>query len=97
MSKSYGRYKTVGICYGSNTEFYRDRRRHERVVNKQQIRNLLANKNINEFDERFAQYKEPKNTWDEPTDGSYKLYSKNEYFDKGWYKNIYRHKNKIKK
>lgn len=77
MSKSYGKYKTMGICYGSNTEFYRERRKHQRRVNKHRIRNTMANADIEEFDEKYEEFTIPKNdTWEEPTDGHYKLTAK---------------------
>ena len=77
MSKSYGKYKTMGIAYGSNTEYYRDRRRHQRHVNKNRIRNTIANTNIDEFDDNYQEYSIPKNNdWDEPTDGHYKVTAK---------------------
>lgn len=77
MSKSYGKYKTIGICYGSNTEFYRERRKHQRRVNKHRIRNTIANSDIEEFDDDYNEYSIPKtNDWYEPTDGHYKLTAK---------------------
>lgn len=75
MSKSYGKYKTVGFCTGSNTEYYRYRARHQRRVNNHQIRNVIANNEIEEFDDEFIEYTLPKKDhWEEPTDGSYKVY-----------------------
>ena len=77
MSKSFGKYVTMGICYGSNTEYYRDRRKHQRHVNKQRIRNIIANNNIEEFDEKYNPYNIPKkDNYVEPTDGTYKLTGK---------------------
>lgn len=77
MSKSYAKYKTIGICCGSNTGFYRDRRKHQRHVNKHRIRNTIANSGIEEFDEKYEEYYIPKNDdWEEPTDGHYKLTAK---------------------
>lgn len=96
MSKSYGNYKTVGICTGTNTEFYHDRRVRVRRKNKSIIRNIIANKPIDEFDDSYNPYKEPKNKyWLEPTDGTWKVKSK----DSVNFKNIYKvkNKNKIKK
>ena len=77
MSKSYGKYKTVGICYGSNTEFYRGRRKHQRHVNNHRIRNVIANSNIEDFDDNYEAYTIPKNDdYKEPTDGHNKLNAK---------------------
>jgi hypothetical protein len=73
MSKSYGRYKTCGICTGSNTEWYRDRIHKVRNRNKHIIRNIIANNDIEEFDDLYNPYSLPKkDTWMEPTDGSEK-------------------------
>lgn len=101
MSKSYGKYKTIGCCWGSNTEYYRDRNRRLRNKDRQNIRNLLANKPIEEFDDVFIPTKEPDNMyWNEPTDGTFKLY----HIDFIKYKSKYRYhgiyptkKNRIKK
>lgn len=77
MSKSYGKHKTMGICDGSNTEFYRERRKHQRRVNKHRIRNTIANSDIEDFDDNYEAYSIPKNDdWEEPTDGHYKLTAK---------------------
>jgi hypothetical protein len=77
MSKSYGKHKTMGICYGSNTEFYLERRKHQRRVNKHRIRNTIANSDIEDFDDNYEAYSIPKNDdWEEPTDGHYKLTAK---------------------
>lgn len=48
MSKSYGKYKTIGVWYEAhaNTEYYRCRRRSFRTKNRHIIRNMLANKSI---------------------------------------------------
>lgn len=74
MSKSYGKYKTTGFCDGSNTEYYRERRKHQRRVNKHRLRNTIANNDIEDFDDRYQDLKLPKkNDWDEPTDGTYKM------------------------
>ena len=71
MSKSYGKYKSLGICTGSNTEWYRDRIRKIRNKNKHRIRNILTNYSINEFDDVYNPYSLPKkDTWMEPTDGT---------------------------
>lgn len=97
MSKSYGKYKTMGIATGSNTEYYRDRRRRERNKNKQKIRNVIAQGDPEKVEEINPTYKEPRNTrWNEPTDGTWKLFPwiKEKIFSK-----IYKvkGKNRIKK
>lgn len=77
MSKSYSKYKMIGICYGNNTPFYRERRVHQRRVNKNRLRNTMAKYNNDEIDDEFIPYIIPKEDhWDEPTDGHYKGYPK---------------------
>ena len=77
MSKSYGKYKKVGICDGSNTEYYRNRRKHQRHVNNNRIRNILSKHEINDFDDNYVEFTIPKtDSWDEPTDGTYILNAK---------------------
>lgn len=97
MSKSYGRYINLGICWGSNTEFYRDRRKQVRRKNRHIIRNLLHNFTADLFDDLFTDFRLPrKDTWNEPTDGTWKYTAKEvkKYIRKG----IYTGKNgKIKK
>lgn len=98
MSKSYARYKTEGMCTGTNTEYYRDRNRRLRSKNRSNIRRILKNKPLEEFDELFIPSKEPNNMmWLEPTDGTCKMYP-NDY-RKNHYRGVYlnKKKNKIKK
>lgn len=103
MSKSYGKYKSCGICTGSNTEWYRDRIRKIRNKNKHRIRNILRNYNINEFDDVYNPYSLPKkDTWREPTDGTvrydYKRIKKMMKEFNGWSWGMYITKNnKVKK
>ena len=46
MSKSYSKNIFLGMCYGSNTEYYRKRRQLRRHRNKQHLRNALQFKDI---------------------------------------------------
>ena len=97
MSKSYGRYINLGICWGSNTEFYRDRRKQVRRKNRHIIRNLLHNFTADLFDDLFTDFRLPrKDTWNEPIDGTWKYNAKEvkKYIKKGIYTNK---KGKIKK
>lgn len=90
MSKSYGKYKTIGVWYEAhaNTEYYRCRRRSFRTKNRHIIRNMLANKSITDFDELYTDFRQhKKNHWEEPTDGTFKLY----HGDLIKYKSIYKY------
>lgn len=74
MSKSYAKYKTCGIAYGNNTPWYEERRRRIRRINNHRIRNILANRNLEDFDDYFSPFILPKKDgWDEPTDGTVKI------------------------
>lgn len=97
MSKSYSKYKSVGICTGRNTEFYRDRRRLFRTRDKQMIRNILAHAHVDEFDELYTPENIPfKDNWEEPTDGTIRITANDAKRDN--YRGIYATKNgKIKK
>lgn len=97
MSKSYSKYKRVGICTGSNTNYYRDRRRLFRTRDKQIIRNILAHYDVDKFDDLYTPENIPfKNDWDEPTDGTIRITANDATRDD--YRGIYATKNgKIKK
>lgn len=103
MSKSYGKYKSLGICTGSNTEWYRMRRKHWRRVNRNRFRNIISKYDNEEIDENFNPYIIPKkNTWEEPTDGTvrydYKRIKKMMKEYNGWSCGMYITKNnKVKK
>lgn len=71
MSKSYSKIKKFGICTGSNTEYYRDKRRNIRAKEKQVFRDTLAHHDVSVFDEVYTPLNIPfKDTWSEPTDGT---------------------------
>ena len=77
MSKSYGNYKTLGIATGSNTEYYRNRRKHQRRVNHNRLKTAMTNNYADEIDDVFNPYIIPKeNQWNEPTDGHIKYSAK---------------------
>lgn len=71
MSKSYSKVKRVGICSGTNTDFYRERRKMFRAKDKQAMRDALAHCDIEDFDDEYEPHNEVfKDEWTEPTDGS---------------------------
>ena len=78
MSKTYHKVIRCGVCVGSNTTYYRARRRTFRRNAKQYLRIKLENFIHPEKLRKF------KNSWDEPTDGSYLVnwdYIKNDLYN----------------
>ena len=74
MSKSYSKNIFLGMCYGSNTEYYRKRRQLRRHRNKQHLRNALQ---FEDIDENLKECNMPiRDSWDEPTDGGRKYTAK---------------------
>jgi len=71
MSRTYRKVIKQGICYGSNTEFYRDMNRKIRNKNKQSLRNLIANNDIDTVNDLVMTDKPIHDSWNEPTDGTY--------------------------
>lgn len=71
MSKSYSKNMKFGICSGSNTDFYKERRKTFKKRDKQAIQNTLAHFDIEDFDEKYDPHNEVfKDDWNEPTDGT---------------------------
>lgn len=72
MSRTYRKKIRVGICTGSNTDYYRKRRRFERHRNRQELKNKLLKFYADELDDNLNFIKlKKRDSWDEPTDGSY--------------------------
>ena len=71
MSRTYRKVIKQGICYGSNTEFYRDMNRICRHKNNQSLRELLANNDIETVNDLIMSFKPIHDSWREPTDGTY--------------------------
>ncbi len=91
MSKSYGKYKTVGALYGSNTEFYRKRNQYVRRKNKFILKNLLNKFPLDYVADYYMSFSLPKkDTWVEPTDGTFKIEIKG--LDKDFHIGIYPYK-----
>ena len=78
MAKTYKKFVKCGICKGSNTKYYRDMNRKCRTKNRQSLRNLLANYDIEVVSDIIPYGEVPiHNDWDEPTDGTFLLSKKN--------------------
>ena len=70
MSRSYKKVFTTGICTGSNNWYYKNRRHNFANSVKHQLRNLMANYDVEDVDDIIEKPKYIKqDTWDEPTDG----------------------------
>lgn len=77
MSRTYRKVIKQGICTGSNTEYYRERNRKARQMNRHNLRNLIANHDIDDVNDLVMSTVLPHDSWDEPTDGTY-LITKND-------------------
>lgn len=101
MSKTKRKAIRVGICNGSNTSFYRDRRKRQRRINAQKLRAASNSLIIDEDIDDVMYLKIPKkDDWREPTDGSILIekedlerYGKNKYVSKRQYDKLH---NKLK-
>jgi len=81
MSRSYKKVVKQGICNGSNTKYYRARRKWIRNKNNQILRNFITNYTVDDVNDLIVFVKLPKrNSWDEPTDGTYLIYKKDRDF-----------------
>lgn len=102
MSKSYSKIKRIGVCSGTNTEFYRAKRRNIRAKEKQAIRDTIAHNDVSDFDNVYTPLNIIlKDGWSEPTDGTFAMSAKmidRESKTNGGYRGIYTTKDgKIKK
>lgn len=80
MSRSRRKPK-VGICVGSNTEYYRERNRNTRTKNKRILRKALMDGKEDEIN-FIPNNKNPSyDTYCEPTDGSYMIPKNDDFFD----------------
>ena len=71
MSRTRRKMIREGICTGSNTSFYRDRRHRQRRINNQRLKAAVNSSSLEELDD--IEYLEiPKeDSWLEPTDGTH--------------------------
>lgn len=83
MSRTYRKVIKQGRCYGSNTEYYRDMNRKIRNKNKQSLRNLIANNDIDTVNDLVMTERPLHDDWCEPTDGTYLIMRS----DHGYYTN----------
>lgn len=77
MARTYRKYVKCGYCTGSNTEYYRGRNRKARNVNRHNLRNLMANYDIDVVNDKVMTVQYPHDSWNEPTDGTF-LMTKND-------------------
>lgn len=72
MSRTYRKVIRQGICTGSNTEYYRDMNRKCRTKNRQSLRNMIANYDIEVVSDIIPLSEVPiHDSWNEPTDGTF--------------------------
>lgn len=94
MSKTYRKNVRVGICGGTNTDFYKDRRRFVRHKNKSMLKELLSTHTLQDIADAIFTFRIPKkDTWEEPTDGCV-VYNKDNINNpsKGWLSKEFRDK-----
>ena len=82
MARTYRKVIKCGRCTGSNTEYYRDMNRKCRNRNNHELRNLMANYDIDEVDDMIMTHIPIRDNWNEPTDGTFLVDKK----DKNFYK-----------
>lgn len=71
MSRTTRKNIKIGICTGTNTEYYRDRTRKMRRKYAANLRNLISKFAIDVAEELIMNPKFPRrDDWDEPTDGT---------------------------
>ena len=80
MSRSYKKVIKCGTCTGSNTEFYRNRNRKARQMNRHNLRNLMANYDVEDAADLVMTIEFPHDDWREPTDGTFLVTKKDKKF-----------------
>lgn len=82
MARTYRNIVKLGVCTGSNTEYYRTMNRKCRAKNRHSLRNMMANYDIETINDIMPAPAVPiHDSWNEPTDGTFFI-SKN---DKNFY------------
>ncbi len=76
MSKTYRKNVRVGICTGSNTEFYRERRRTHRRKVKNKLKKLQNSGTKEDMENVQLEKLIKRNSWEELTDGTVTYRSK---------------------
>ena len=71
MSRTYRKVVKCGYCTGSNTEYYRAMNRKCRRKNNHDLRNLMANNDIEDVSDKIMTHVPIHDDWDEPTDGTF--------------------------
>ena len=81
MSRTYRKVVKCGICTGSNTEYYREKNRKCRAKNRQTLRNMIINYDIETCSDLVPLGEVPiHDSWDEPTDGTFLVTKKDRSF-----------------
>ena len=78
MARTYRKFVKCGVCTGSNTQYYRDMNRKCRTKNRQTLRNMIVNYDIETVSDIIPLGEVPIHTsWDEPTDGTFIVSKRN--------------------
>ena len=71
MGKTYRNYLRAGICTGDNSDYYKRRRKMIRNIDNFNLRNLIANYDIEDVSDMYTPCNIPMpDPWNEPTDGT---------------------------
>ena len=72
MARTYRKFIKCGVCAGSNTQYYRYMNRKCRTKNRQSLRNMMANYDIETVSDFIPFGEVPiHDSWREPTDGTF--------------------------
>lgn len=86
MSRSRKKYAKACIAHGDNTPYYKLARKHLRTLNKQNLRHLIANFQMDEVDDKVISFQNKHDTkydeWNEPTDGTFIVIKESEHWSK---------------
>ena len=106
MSKTYRKMLKFGICTGTNTEYFRDRRREQRGLLRRELRNAMQYHDMEDhiLPVKFIMHDD----WDEPTDGTWRINKKEfnkrlllgegiGFYNTHWWLHKYQHLLKSKK
>lgn len=81
MARTYRKFVKCGVCTGSNTQYYRYMNRKCRTKNRQSLRNMIVNYDIETVSDIIPFGEVPiHDSWREPTDGTFLITKKDKDF-----------------